>query len=475
MRPKLKKFTEFANSLLPHETRYLLSIHQMQDEEKISILKQIDANCQEQHSHKAYNPAIDKRKYSHLKNWIEKQLEAIDVDEKFAWMSGLERKIHWDNITPKEEKELLKFVRNYKHPIFHFSKFYELLLQYRQFLLIRLRYADHLIIDDFLAQYQSEYERSQRISQQIHQASLDIIKQYSENTSESIQWEKWLADVFYDENLDGFNRYTAFIRLVFIAFNYNKYDHIEQMFDYVDHNFSNGIHYSRRILLNYYSNRLLLHNRLKKPDLAEYYGKLSIRGKNYDYIFYVNNLCNVLLQTGKIEESWKILREALPALKSTHNYHSRIGFVALYMKNLIMREEYKQAQAYGEINLQVYEKEILRYRWHRFFVSYLESLLFLGNYEEVLQIVRKYKLLEREKQYKSRSHTLPRIAWYNLLAQYQLGEFSFQALTQNFQQFLPPTVSDHGTVYESLMNNLKKRFPHISQLLREKYPPVKAN
>ncbi|MEZ4684983.1 MAG: hypothetical protein R3B47_02655 [Bacteroidia bacterium] len=372
MRSKLKVFTSFANSLLPHETQYLLSVQKMVDPVKLKILKEIDQKSHRFQASNTYDSAIDKRKYSHLKNWIVKQLHIIDVDRHFDWMIELETKISQDMISPSEEKELLKEIRNYESPTFNFTKFYELLRLYRQFLLIRLRYADHQFVDDFLEKYKLAYEHSMLVNEQLHQASKDIIRHYAENTRESIQWEKWLIDTFYDESLDGANRYMAFIRLIFIAFNYNKYEHIQQMFDYMDRAFSEGKFYSKRILLNYYNNRLLLHTRLGELEQGLHYGYLSIRRQNHDYLFYVNNLCNVLLQIGKVSESWHILREALPALKSTHNYHSRIGFVALYIRTLIMMGEYEKARAYGEINLKAYKKEILRYRWHRFFFAYLE-------------------------------------------------------------------------------------------------------
>ena len=250
-------------------------------------------------------------------------------------------------------------------------------------------------MDDFLEKYKLAYEHSILVNEQLHQASKDIIRHYAENTRESIQWEKWLIDMFYDESLDGANRYMAFIRLIFIAFNYNKYEHIQHMFDYMDQAFAEGKFYSKRILLNYYNNRLLLHTRLGDLEQGLNYGLLSIRRQNHDYLFYVNNLCNVLLQIGKISETWQILREALPTLKSTHNYHSRIGFVALYIKTLTMMGEYEKARSYGEINLKAYKKEILRYRWHRFFTAYLECLLLLKRYSEVITLARKYSLLDK--------------------------------------------------------------------------------
>ncbi len=465
MRSKLKIFTDFANSLLPHETQYLLAIQQMADPIKLNILQQIDENCHSFQQPRPYDESIDKRKYSHLKAWISKQLQAIDVDQDFAWMIELERKISWDIISPAEEKELLKAIRHYAHPRFHFIKFYEVIRLYRQFLLIRLRYADHQLVDDFLQQYKLSYEHAMLVNEQLHQASKDIIRHYAENTQESIQWEKWLTDTFYDEKLDGLNRYMALIRLIFIAFNYNKYGQIQQMFQYLSKAFGEGKYYSKRILLNYYNNRLLLHTRLGELEQGVYYGHLSIRRKNHDYLFYVNNLCNVLLQMGQVSESWHILREALPSLKSTHNYHSRIGFVALYMKTLIMMGEYEKARAYGEINLNAYKKEILRYRWHRFFSTYLECLLLLKRYTEVTGIVRKYRLVEKERRYKSRSNYLPTIAWYTSMARYQHGDLSFEELIQEFESNLQEEIANKRAIYMNLMERLKTGFPELNQQL----------
>ncbi len=41
MRSKLQKFTEFANTLLPHETAYLLEIQQFDDKAKLAILQRM--------------------------------------------------------------------------------------------------------------------------------------------------------------------------------------------------------------------------------------------------------------------------------------------------------------------------------------------------------------------------------------------------------------------------------------------------
>ena len=112
---KLKKFTEFANGLLPHETQYLLKIQQFEDEQRLEILKRVDYNCRQIDQKIDYDESIDKRKYSNLKNWILLKLATKDIDEQFAWMSSLEQKINFDRITLDEEKKLLKATRQFQY------------------------------------------------------------------------------------------------------------------------------------------------------------------------------------------------------------------------------------------------------------------------------------------------------------------------------------------------------------------------
>ncbi len=419
MRMKLQKFTDFANTLLPHETAYLLSAQQFEDDVKLDILKLIDYNCNNIRQFTPYDPAIDKRKYSNLKNWIAERLEAIDVDLRFDWMNHLERQIMTDSIEPQEEKQLLKAIREYVQLDFYFTKFYELVQVYRHFLLIRMRYAHHKVADDFLRRYRGKYEECKAVSERIHEATLDIVNQYSKNSAQSIHWENWLTEVFYNEELDGLNRYLALVRLTFVYFNYRQFEKLREKYNYIDGLFKSGQYYSRRILLNYYGNRVMLHSKFQEFDKAEYYGYLSVREKNSDYIHYVNNLSAVLLRQKKYQDALQLMRSAYPEMKNTPSFHNRIGFVAFYLKCLNDNQQYKNAENYAESFLQAYKKEIFEYRWHIFFSSYLEAILQQEKYSKLLKVVRKYQLLDRERQYQKNANYLPTILWYNAVAQYK--------------------------------------------------------
>lgn len=466
-RNKLEVFTQFANKLLPHETRYLLSTQQLEDQNKLAILQRIHDNCSDINQFTPYDSNLDKRKYSNLKGWIKRRLEAIDVDDSFEWMTELERQIMTDAITPSAEQLLLKRIRHYQHPTFYFVKFYELVKAYRHFLLIRLRYQDYTDVNSFLDQHAKAYQTACRIDDQLHEATRDITQQYAANTTESIQWERWLRATFFDESLDGHNRYMAFVRLSFIAFNYRKFDLLWEAMDYLDQRFSAGEMYSRRLLLNYYHLRMMLHAKVGEADQAIRFGFLSIRGKNNDYLFYVNNLSAVLLRNGRAQEALQVMKNAAPEMKRTKNFHNKIGYVAFYVQSLIRNQLIANAVSYCNSFLIAYEKEILRYRWHTFFTAYLEALLLRGDYQEILALEQRYHLHKRDQAYQQRTDYTPGITWYLLAAQYQSGGLSQADFKTGIQTFLHQQRlqnAQHHSV-EALLQILRQVVPEVINFL----------
>ncbi|HPQ97891.1 MAG TPA: hypothetical protein PK066_00090 [Saprospiraceae bacterium] len=467
MKLQLQKFTEFANRLLPHETAYLLAVQRFQDEDRLAIIKRIDANCHRIDQFEAYDTSIDKRKYNHLQNWIEHALLAIDVDARFAWMNAMEQKIMTDSIQLDEEKDLLKQLRQYEHPAFYFTKFYELVERYRQFLLIRIRYDDFNACDDFLKRFEGAYHRSKTVTNKMLEATKDIVGQYAGSASGSIHWEEWLTEVFYDESNDGLNRYLALVRLIFISFNYGRFDILRDKFDYLDAQFYLGKYYSKRLLLNYYNNRLLYHSHFKEYEKAVYYGYLSIRNKNHDFIHYVNNLCAVLLRLERNEEALDLMKKASPELKNTGNMHSRIGFVSFYLEALNKNKKYKNAESYGDTFLQAYAKEVLQYRWHLFFTFYLEALLHRQEFGKILQTNRYYKLLEKDRAHQNKANYLPTIPCYIDIASYQEGLLSRKKLLEKWSELLQPEAHDQGKTggLRTLIKQLQAMVPEIINYL----------
>ncbi len=296
-------------------------------------------------------------------------------------------------------------------------------------------------------------------------ATKDIIQQYSDNTAESIQWEKWLVRIFQDEQLDGYTRYMAFVRLVFVRFNYRKLDDLIEKFERMDRMLAMGKFYSRRILLNYYHIRMLYHARMRGTEQAVYYGYLAIRDKTHDYLFYVNNLSAVLLRAGRAQEALVMMRSATSEMRETKNFYNKIGFVAFYVKSLLYNQMYKNAASYAETFLKAYEKEILQYRWHTFFAAYLEALIRQLQFQKILYLVDKYKLLEKERRYESRADYVPTILWYALTAQYKEGLIEKTALRQKFEQFLSTHRQEQRPQISALIADLRPLIPEIIHYL----------
>jgi hypothetical protein len=470
MRIKLQSFADFAATLLPHETAYLLSIQKFDDALKQGILERVNQNCLLIHPPANYDAALDKRKYSSLKTWITDRLHESDVDAQFEWMNDMERKIMTDAIRPEEERTLLRTIRRIGPTHFFFVKFYELAQTFRHFLLIRLRYDEHRIVNEFLNTNRTHYESSKKTYEQLHEATLDIVSQYSTGAGESNQWQEWLAGVFYNDHLDGLNRYLALIRLIFVHLNYGNLTLLLEQFEHLDRLFANGTYYSKRLLLNYYSQRLLLHSKCKDYEKAAYYGYLSIRGKNSDYLHYVNNLAAVLMRAKKYKEALVVMKGAAAEAKTTRNFHSKVGFVAFYIKCLNHNRQFKNAENYASAFLKAYKKEIFKYRWHLFFTAYFDALFRQGKYTKLLQITQLYQLQQKDREYQIKATYLPVIPWYCEIADYCESGHGLQQLADNICIYINRQQADSEKlplVWEFL-EEVKERIPDLNQMIAHK-------
>ncbi len=470
MKPKLQAFSDFAATLLPHETAWLLTVNGFLDPEKQAILSRLHHNCKQIHQPIPFDASIDKRKYSEIKSWIATRLHEVDADAQFEWLVNMERKIVTDAVLPEEERELLRYLRRAKPTDYFFVKFYELVQAFRHFLLIRFRHKEHKQADKFLKTHREEWLRAKKTYEQLHEATLDVVGQYATGSGDSEHWQQWLTDVFYDESLDGQNRYFALIRLIFVHLNYGRLSVLLEKFEYQDKIFESGVYYSKRLLCNFYSQRLLLHSKLKDYDTAAYYGYLSIRGRNSDYLFYVNNLTAVLLRSKKHEQALALLKSAHSDARSTLNFHNRIGYVAFYIRSLICNGQYKNAEGYATTFLKAYSKEILEYRWHLFFTNYLSALFHLGKYNRLIAIVRQYSLMERDRTYKQKSSYLPFIPWYCHIAEIMESGKGLNALSDAIAAYIraqPPETDRLPLVWEFIAE-VKHHVPALPQMIQSR-------
>ncbi|MBE0663342.1 MAG: hypothetical protein IH597_12860 [Bacteroidales bacterium] len=460
-RKKLSRFAEFVNTILPHEARHLKQVQQMQDADNINILDKIIHNAENINQPGVFDTGIDKRKYSNLKTWIGKKLEAVDADVFFAWLNKLDQKIILDSLTPGDEEELIRTIKRFSFPNYYFIRFYELVQNYRYYLLIRVRYNYRSLTEAFLEKYRELYQRSKQTNQQLHEATIDIVDQYATPGKESKQWEEWLVSVFKDETLDGLNRYYAIVRLTFLYYNYREYDKLISLYEDLDQMIIRGEIYSRRILVNYYANRLMVHSRYNELDKAEYYGYLSIRHRGSDYLQYLNNLCAVLLRAKKHEAALKLMQDSFTDFRSTISPHNRIGFASFYLQCLNKTGKAKDAYSYGKSFLDVNRSDILNHRWHLFFTSLMQTMFLLEKYREMLTLVRKYNLSEKEAGYRKSAGYIPTFIWYHASARFMEFEISEQLLQDILLDSVKSCVDDPHKM--RLLNDLVHEISrHIS-------------
>ncbi|MEJ2005904.1 MAG: hypothetical protein P8X57_13315, partial [Cyclobacteriaceae bacterium] len=425
---------------------------------------------------KPFNIFIDKRKYSAIMRWVERKLEAIDVDKYFAWINEMDQKVITDAVTPDEEKFLLKRISGYEHPIHNFMKFYEMAVNFRHYLLIRLRYDAYETVNEFLHQYEVQYEYSKEVNRKLHEATVKVIDQFNHRTRPSEDIEKFLTDLFYNDQLDGFNRYMAVVRLTFYYFNNQEYEKLRIVYDHLDSMLIEGKFYTRRILYNYYANRLMLHAKFDVLQQAEEYGYLSIRQKNADHIQYLSNFSSILIKRGKVDEALKLLQNSFSEIRNIDNFYHKISFVSFYIKCLNLNKQPERGEFIAESFLRTNCSEILEQRWYTFFSGYLQSLILLKNYSKVLQVFEKYDLLSKDTAASRRDKYLPTIRWYYEIARLKTNrinaETMFDSLVRlSVEYFKDPSKS---IVLQQVLNELEGYIPRTVTMARAQLHKQKA-
>ena len=437
MKSRLRIFTDFAEGVLPHEASFLLKENRIRDEEKENILYRVCHNAEKLSASEEFDEGIDKRKYAYIKKWIQKKLKKADVDAHLEYLTYIEKQVLTDTITSEEEKELLEYISIYDQTSFYFEKFYELVKEYQDYLLVRFRYKDCEITEAFLETNHECYTKSLEVKNQLFLATKDLTRQYTFQSVNTKHWEARLLEYLYDLKLDGRNKYHAFIRLVFLYFNYKDYEKAQEIFDYIDRCFKEGFMYSRRVLFNYYANRVILHSNLKDLDKAEYYAHLSVKQENSDKLFYLNNLIAILLKKDKNKEALDLLTENYKLFKNSHNHHQKLAFATHYLRALVRNGRIQIAENFARNFLFENKKHVFEHRWSRFFSNYLLALTTAEKPSEVIKVTEKYNLLDREAEAVGREDYIPKIHWYYHLATYLNGDSSEEKLLDNLKAGVP--------------------------------------
>ncbi len=358
-----------------------------------------------------------------------------DVDQVAQWLLNFNKKLALDLVTSKEEKILIDYVRNYKTITFNFQILYQTMRDYRSYLLIRMRYEDHIVVSNFLENYSDSYQRAKEIEEKLYQATIEITDQFTRTKETVIYWEKWLKKVFEAETINGNNRYKAFILLAFMYNTTGNLIELQAIFDQIDAFFSQGKLYCRRLLYNYYSSRVLLHSKQRNYEEAIYYGKLSLRQTNEDTLMYVNNLVSIYLRLDQPKLALNLLESYDSIYEKTQNSLQRIIYISYYLRALNELNLSTKAENIGIYFLQKYEPEILKLRWHHFFTSYLNVLYKNENYTAILQLDKKFNLAELENQRKNSDNFVPHLLWLISTASFLENKISkekyFMVLTES--------------------------------------------
>jgi hypothetical protein len=430
MKHKLDTFSEFAGNLYPHEADYLMGIQKFNKPVNIHILKTIHHNCYHQQDQREFDPSIDKRSYSYMKNWITQMLDKADVDKFYEWLINAEKQVMTDVILPDEEKEIIENLNVITPSHYYFLRFYELIEHFRDFLLIRVRNRFYRPTNNYLQKYEVAYQRSIAINKNLNRAAEEIIRQHETFDVDPITFNDFLQSTFSDESLDGYTRYRAAVRLTFLFYNYREFEQLRVLYNDLDKLFKTNLFYSKRILANYYSNRAMMHSKLNELETAEKYGYFSIIQKNSDYFFYLANLCGVLLRARKYEKALKLMSASIPDLKNTGSIYNRIGFASFYTRTLVYNNMAKKAVSYASTFLEAYKKEVFETRWHLFFSAYLEALLHAEKYDRVVAIANRYNLLSMEKMSSDKTVYLPILLWITEVALYMKGKRTKQKIIE---------------------------------------------
>jgi len=244
-----------------------------------------------------------------------------------------------------------------------------------------------------------------------------------------------------------------------------------KVFDYIDQCFSEGKMYSKRVLFNYYANRVILHSNLNDLEKAEYYAQLSVKQENSDKLFYLNNLIGILLKKNKNEEALKLMTGNYDLFKRSNNHHQKLGFATHYLRTLVRNKRIKIAESFAENFLFNNKQHVFEHRWRHFFSNYLMLLTTQEKHSEVLKTVGKYNLLEREDEITSREDIIPKIHWYYNLALYMNGIYSEDRLIEE----LLKTLDDVSNLTEKGRTDLVTFIDRLSFSLPSVFAQIKSH
>jgi hypothetical protein len=392
---KLKKFTEFTDSLYPSEVLYVKANNNFYDPQLFEILERMERRLNASEEEIGFDESIDPRKYTKLLQSIQHKLSKVDVDAYFGWISAINHRITIDAITPEDQKDLMKELSVFESSWFHASSFYETLIKYRDHLLLRYRDKEYEIVTTFLEQHEQNIESDRKINLRIQHLTQAVVLQKKDLAPQDL---KWLREIFEREELCKKTRYQALITFLICQISQKRIEQMKEPMEYIEQKLFKGEFYSRRILANFYANKLLMLNSLKRFEEAAFCGKQSIKHHTQDYLYYLNNYVSVLMHLKKDEEALELMSSSFKTFKVAHDSNRRVVFIANYCRVLNRRGAYNRSIRYANNLLDELGETIFQSKWNYFFRVFFDALLKSSQSYRLLRIERKYNLVERERQ-----------------------------------------------------------------------------
>ncbi len=426
MRAKLGKFRQFVSTLLPLEAELLNRVEQFEDQERKRILSTVYVQVTTGNSDIEFDESIDKRKYSDVLKWMQKRLEVLDVDAEYELITIAGLKIQRDEVTPELDRRIRQWLENIRHSSYNFIAFYELLQKYRQYLLIRMHFEPFERIDAYLSEYSNAFAVARKVSDRLHQSTREVVREYISGSESTSVTDRFLLDTFYDDTLDGNNRYAALVGYTFSMFNRKQYDRLALLYEHQQSLFASGAMYSKRLLLNFYSNYSVLYGHLGKGAEAIQYGYLSVKSKNNDYLHYVNNLAALLLRQNRPEECLELLRSAFPEGRNAPGFQQRLGMVTFYLLSLNRTGRFEESERFARNFFKGYKKEIFNHRWHLFISAWFQAMIQQEQFDRIILLAQRNNVIKKEKEFIQRAAYMPYIPVYYSIAAYRLGKVSRQ-------------------------------------------------
>ncbi|HKL02742.1 MAG TPA: hypothetical protein VJ911_03670 [Cryomorphaceae bacterium] len=392
---KLKKFKAFADSLFPSEVAYVESNNDFQDPELVSILRSLKTHVTRDPSRVVFDPSIDPRKYSRMIGNFENKLQKIDVDYYYGWISIINHEITTDAISPRQQTRIIKEMEAFEPDWFHMGSFYRLVKHYEGYLLMRYREKDYHTVTEFLEKYREKYNENETTAARIRELSRVIV--FGDAQKVATEELNWLREVFETVSISKKTRYSAFLAYLMFHINTRVFEKLPALVQQLEEAIYHGDFYSRRILANFYANKLLVLNYAGKYEEAAFCGFQSIKHHTEDYLYYLNNYSSVLMHLNRFEDAIVNMKASLALYRETRDRNRRLIFISNYSRCLNQVKNYRKSVRLCGQFLDEMDQQIISLRWHYFFRMYFTALFQLDSCEQIIRLERKYRLVDREK------------------------------------------------------------------------------